>query len=63
MSIIKLDNFRKHLTIQGKKNIHVIPVDLMWDVIERKKLITDIEDYEDFLPEIIREWIFDVPEI
>lgn len=63
MSVIELDNHRKHLTIKGKDSVHVMPIDLIWDVIERKKDITEISAYDDFLPEILREWIFDVSEI
>ncbi|GAF78017.1 unnamed protein product [marine sediment metagenome] len=63
MSVIKLSNHRKHITIKGRDSVHVMPLDLIWDVIERKKDIKEIEEYEDFLPEILREWIFDVSEI
>jgi len=63
MSIIKIEEHRKHITIKGKESVHVMPIDLIWDIIERKKNITEIEEYTDFLPEILREWIYDVPEI
>ena len=60
MSIIKIENFKPHLTIQGKNSIHVMPLGLFWDIVERKKNISEIEDINDFLPEIIKEWLFHV---
>ncbi len=57
MSVEDLDDHRPHIMIPGKKNAHVIPRSCIEDVISGKKDITDIEEFEDFLPMILQEWL------
>ena len=46
-----------HITIQGKNRVHVMPVSLIEDVIDGKMDITQIEDWQDFLPTILDDWL------
>jgi len=46
-----------HLTIPAKKAVHVLPVSLIRDVIDGRKLILEIEGWEDFLPVILDDYL------
>ncbi len=57
MAVVNIEEGQPHLTIKGLKGIHVIPESLIQDVIDRRKSITDIEGWEDFIPEIMGDWL------
>lgn len=40
-----LDNHRPHLTINGGKAVHVVPVKTIEDIISGKLKISDIDDF------------------
>lgn len=55
--IIDFQEGLPHLTIQGVERIHVIPLSCIEKVISGTMNITDIEDYKDMLPAILKEWL------
>jgi len=56
-NVTDINDQKPHLMIPGSVNVHVMPKSLIEDVINGKKDITDIEEYEDFLPTILKEWL------
>jgi len=56
MSITNIEDGRPHITIQGIKSVHVMPVLLIEDIISGKIKISDVEDANDFIPTLIKEW-------
>jgi len=46
-----------HLTIPTNNSVHVLPVSLIRDVIDGRKLIFEIEGWEDFLPVILNDYL------
>lgn len=60
--VINLDSRRPHLTIPGLKSNHVIPIVVIQAVIEGRLPIWYIEDCDDFVPTILKEWLKDLQE-
>jgi len=58
-NVSDIDDQRPHLMIPGKQKAHVIPKSLIQDVIDGDKDITEIEEYYDFLPTILKEWLLE----
>jgi len=52
-----ISDHKPHIVLQTMKATRVLPVSLIKDVINGKKDITDIEDYEDILSAILTEWL------
>lgn len=57
MSIYHIDDHKPHMTIKGFKSVHVVPVSLIEDIASGKIKISDIDEFDDFLPTLIQEWI------
>jgi len=55
--VVDIELQRPHLVVTGLVNTHVIPESLIQKVIDGDKDITEIEDYYDFLPTILKEWL------
>ena len=55
--IINFEEMKPHIGIHGLKSIHICPTSMFKNIADRKLNIMDVEDIEDFLPEIIREWL------
>ena len=52
--IVDIEEAMPHVVVIGRNNeVHVMPRCLIIDVINRRISITDIEDWENFLPEIL----------
>lgn len=51
------DHRGRWITIAGVKDAHVYPLSMIEDVASGKIDITDIEDYQDIIPVIIKEWL------
>lgn len=56
-NVTDINDQKPHLVIPGVQNVHVLPRSLIEDVINGDKDITEIEEYYDFLPTILKEWI------
>lgn len=56
-TIIEISEKQPHLTINGKNAVHVLPVSLVRDVIEGRKCITQIDEWNDFLPAILTDYL------
>jgi len=56
-NVIDLQDHHPHLTIPTKNAVHVLPVALIKDVIDGKKLIFDIDGWEDILPVILSDYL------
>ena len=54
--IITLDDQRPHIVVQGFKATHVIPVRVLEYVFSKQLKVSEIEDFDDFLPKILSEW-------
>lgn len=58
MGVINLDEHRPHINISmDNGNVHVIPLQTFYDIVERKISITDIDDLDEIAPVIIGEWL------
>lgn len=55
--ILNLDDNRPHVVVQTDTGTHVIPMSFFDDVVAGKRLITDLEQWEQITPVIIREWM------
>ena len=55
--IRNLDDYRPHIVIHTGTGTHVIPTSFFDDVVAGKRLITDLEQWEQITPVIIREWL------
>ena len=55
--VISLDENRPHVVIHGEKAGHVFPLAMFQNVVEGKLLITKVDDIDDFIPQIIKEWL------
>lgn len=55
--IINLEEMKPHISIQGLKGVHICPVSMFQNIADRKLDINEVEEIEDFLPEIIKEWL------
>jgi len=56
-SVTDISERKPHVTIQGLNGIHVLPLSVLHDVVERKICITSIDDWADFLPEMLNDFI------
>ena len=57
MNVTELDSMRPHITITGlDNNIHDIPQSLFNEIIKGKVDVTVIEDYQNIIPAILKEW-------
>ena len=54
---VDIDEYKPHLMIPGKIDVHVMPRVNIEKVANRKTNITQLEDYEDWLPTILKEWL------
>ena len=54
---INLEDRRPHLTICGTSAVHVFPLALFEDIVSGKLKPSEIKDIDDFLPQIIKEWM------
>ncbi len=57
MGIYHIEDHKPHMTIQGLNAVHVVPVSLIEDIASGKIKISDIDEFDDFLPTLIQEWI------
>lgn len=56
-NVVDIEEAMPHVLVVGKNNeAHIMPHQLIIDVIERRTPLTDIEDWEDFMPELIADW-------
>ena len=59
MTVYNIEDHKPHITIQGLKGTHVMPVSLIEDIASGKIKISDVDDYDDFMPTLIKEWLQD----
>ena len=58
-NIVRLDDARPHVFIQGEGEVsYVVPVIVIEDLIKKRMLIADMEDYEDVMRFILAEWLY-----
>ena len=57
MAVYHIEDHKPHITIQGFKSVHVVPVSLIEDIASGKIKISDVEQFDDFIPTLIQEWI------
>jgi len=55
--IIDINDHRAHFVIQGRKSTHVVPLGMMIDIANGKLKASDVDDLDDFLPQVITEWL------
>jgi hypothetical protein len=56
-NVTHIEDHKPHLTVNCGETVHVIPVSLIEAVIAGKKDFTQIDDWEDLLKTILRDWI------
>lgn len=56
-NIISLEEMKPHISVQGLKGAHIFPISMFQNIADRKLDINEVEEIEDFLPEIIKEWL------
>lgn len=59
MKIENLDDHRPHLALhdQDQKKAWCTPLSLLQEVANKERPITDIEDWEDFIPALIKDYL------
>lgn len=57
VNIYEIEDYRPHITIQGFKSVHVLPVSLIEDIATGQIKISDVEGVDDFMPTLINEWL------
>ena len=56
-NVTNISEHMPHISVRGLKSVHVLPLSVLHDVISRKISITDIEGWEDFLPEMMNDFL------
>jgi len=51
----KIDEYRPHVVVRGR-NVHVLPIVLLEKLVTGTTSIYDIEEHEDLIEAIAREW-------
>lgn len=57
MTVHNIEDQKSHFTIPGLKNVHVVPLVLLEDIASGKIKISDVEQGNDFIPTLIKEWL------
>jgi len=55
--IINIEAAKPHITINGLKRVHVVPLSLIEDVAIGKIPLSDVDDADDFIPTLRKEWL------
>lgn len=55
--IYKLDEMRPHVVIPGLCAVHVLPLELLVKMASGGIGIGQVEGFNDFIPQIISEWL------
>lgn len=55
--VSNIEDVKPHLTINCGDKVHVVPVSLIEDVIEGRKDLTQIDDWENLARKILQEWL------
>lgn len=53
--VMKLDEYRPHVVVRGR-NVHVLPIVLLEKIVSGTTSIYDIEEHEDLIEAIAKEW-------
>ena len=56
-AVTDISKYQPHVTIKGLRAVHVLPLSVLQDVVERRKCISQIDDWQDFLPEILNDFL------
>lgn len=58
-NVVELDAFRPnpHVQIAGRERVHVVPLSFFEDVIAGKRSISDMDDLDDVLHGILKDWL------
>jgi len=57
MSVIKISDYKPHVSIQVGVNVHIFPLSVFEDIVSGDIEIDDIDDWRDIIPVIVGEWI------
>lgn len=55
--VININEFRPHVMVEGFKSVHVFPLAMLEDIISGKLKVSEVEEFDDFMPMIIKEWL------
>jgi len=56
-TIIRIDDHKPHLVVPGIRAVHVIPVEMIQNIISGKLPLADCEDLDDYMQTILKEWL------
>lgn len=56
-SIEDINDYMPHVTIHGKKALHVLPLSVFRNIVQGKMKLSEVEDFDDFMPKVIEEWL------
>ena len=56
MTVLNIEDHKPHVVVCGK-SVHVVPVSMFNNIINGTLKSKDIEDLDDMLPRIIKEWL------
>jgi len=59
MAVYNIEDHKPHITINGLKRVHVMPLSLIEDIAAGNTPLSDVDDADDFIPTLIKEWIKD----
>jgi len=55
--VINLDEKRPHVVLPGLSAVHVVPLQLLQRMATWGIKVSEVDDFDDFIPLIIREWL------
>lgn len=57
-NVVDIDDYKPHISVVDKdNNVRIIPKQFFLDVIYGKRQLTDLEEHEKIIPQIIEEWL------
>ena len=56
-TVIDLDERRPHVVLPGLSAVHVVPLSLLRRMATGEIKVSEVDDFDDFIPLIIREWL------
>ena len=56
-SVVEMSDYKPHVVIQGLERVHVISMQTIQNVANRKLVWSKIEDSDDMIPAILQEWL------
>ena len=57
MTVHNIEDQKPHVTITGFKRVHAVPISMLQDIVSGKLKLSDVDDFEDFIPILIGEWL------